>query len=119
LRWRPLRRAIYHSFAGRAELVWSRREQSSGLEEAFGGFVSADYRLSRRWFFGGRYDWSDRAREADVRDRGFSVMTTFWPSEFTRIRGQYRRTRFGDGSTANEFLFHTPFNIGAHGEHPF
>jgi hypothetical protein len=25
LRWRPLRRAIYHSFAGRAELVWSRR----------------------------------------------------------------------------------------------
>jgi hypothetical protein len=119
LRWRPLRRAIYHSFAGRAELVWSRREQPSGLEEAFGGFVSADYRLSRRWFFGGRYDWSDRAREADVRDRGFSVVTTFWPSEFTQIRGQYRRTQFGDGSTANEFLFQTLFTIGAHGAHPF
>jgi hypothetical protein len=99
--------------------VWSRREQSSGLEEAFGGFVSADYRLSRRWFFGGRYDWSDRAREADVRDRGFSVVTTFWSSEFTQIRGQYRRTRFGDGSTANEFLFQTLFTIGAQGAHPF
>ena len=119
LRWRPLRRAIYHSFAGRAELVWSRREQSSGLEEAFGGFVSADYRLSRRWFFGGRYDWSDRAREADVRDRGCSVVTTFWPSELTQIRGQYRRTRFGDGPTANEFLFQTLFTIGAHGAHAF
>jgi hypothetical protein len=119
LRWRPLRRAIYQSFAGRAELVWSRREQSSGLEEAFGGFVSADYRLSRRWFLGGRYDWSDRAREADVRDRGFSVVTTFWPSEFTQLRGQYRRTRFGDGPTANEFLFQTLFTIGAHGAHPF
>jgi hypothetical protein len=119
VRWRPLRRAIYQSFAGRAELVWSRREQFAGLEEAFGGFVSADYRLNRRWFVGGRYDWSDRARDADVRDRGFSVVTTFWPSEFTQIRGQYRRTRFGDGPTANEFLFQTLFTIGAHGAHPF
>ncbi len=119
LRWRPLRRAIYQSFAGRAELVWSRRAQSTGLEKAFGGFVSADYRLSRRWFVGGRYDWSDRARRAEVRDRGFSLVTTFWPSEFTQIRGQYRRTRFGEGTTANEFLFQTLFTIGAHGAHPF
>jgi hypothetical protein len=119
LRWRPLRRAIYHSFAGRAELMWSRREEPAGLQNAFGGFVSADYRLNRRWFLGGRYDWSDRARRADVRDRGFSAVATFWPSEFTQIRGQYRRTRFGDGPTANEFLFQTLFTIGAHGAHPF
>jgi len=119
LRWRPLRRAIYHSFAGRAELMWSRREEPAGLQRAFGGFVSADYRVNRRWFLGGRYDWSDRAREADVRDRGFSAVATFWPSEFTQIRGQYRRTRFGDGPAANEFLFQTLFTIGAHGAHPF
>ncbi len=119
LRWRPLRRAIYHSFAGRAELVWSRREQPSGTQDAFGGFLSADYRLGRRWFLGGRYDWSARAREADVSDRGFSLVATYWPSEFTQLRGQYRRTRFGDGPTANEFLFQTLFTIGAHGAHPF
>jgi hypothetical protein len=119
LRWRPLRRAIYHSFAGRAEFVWSRREERAGLQPAFGGFVSADYRLNRRWFIGGRYDWSERAREADIRDSGFSAVATFWPSEFTQIRGQYRRTRFGDGPTANEFLFQTLFTIGAHGAHPF
>jgi hypothetical protein len=46
------------------------------------------------------------------------VVTTFWPSEFTQIRGQYRRTRFGDGPTANEILFQTLFTIGAHGAHP-
>jgi len=119
LRWRPLRRAIYHSFAGRAELIWSKREQPGGPQNAFGGFVSADYRLDRRWFFGGRYDWSDRARQATVRDTGFSLVATFWPSEFTQLRGQYRRTRFGDGATANELLFQTLFTIGAHGAHPF
>lgn len=119
VRWRPLRRAIYHSFAGRAELVWSRREEPARLHEAFGGFVSADYRLNRRWFLGGRYDWSDRARAADLHDRGFSAVATFWPSEFTQIRGQYRRSRFGGGPAANEFLFQTLFTIGAHGAHPF
>jgi hypothetical protein len=119
LRWRPLRRAICHSFAGRAELVWSNREHPTGRQEAWGGFVSADYRLTRRWFLGGRYDWSDRARDPDVRDSGFSLVATFWPSEFTQLRGQYRRTRFGEGATANEFLFQTLFTIGAHGAHPF
>ena len=119
LRWRPLRRAIYHSFAARAELIWSRREEATGLQEASGGFLSADYRLNRRWFIGGRYDWSDRARQADIRDTGFSAVTTFWPSEFTQIRGQYRRTRYEEARTANEFLFQTLFTIGAHGAHPF
>lgn len=120
LRWRPLRRAIYHSFAARAELVWSRREEAAGLQQAFGGFVSADYRLGRRWFLGGRFDWSDRAQDASVRDSGLSAVATFWPSEFTQIRGQYRRTRFGDdGRVANEFLFQTLFTIGAHGAHSF
>jgi len=98
---------------------WSKREAPSGPQHAFGGFVSTDYRLDRRWFFGGRYDWSDRARQATVRDTGFSLVATFWPSEFTQLRGQYRRTRFGDGATANEFLFQTLFTIGAHGAHPF
>lgn len=119
LRWRPLRRAIYHSFAGRAELVWSRREQPSGLQSAFGGFVSADYRLNRRWFIGGRLDWSDRAREASVRDRGVSLVGTFWPSEFTQVRGQYRRMRYGQSDAVDEFLFQALFTIGAHGAHPF
>jgi len=54
-----------------------------------------------------------------LQERGFSAVATFWPSEFTQIRGQYRRTRFGEGRTADEFLFQTLFTIGAHGAHPF
>lgn len=119
LRWRPLRRAIYHSFAARAEAIWSRREEAGPTQRAFGGFVSADYRLNRRWFAGARYDWSDRARDARVRDRGTSAVLTFWPSEFTQVRSQYRRTAFGDDRVANELLLQVLFTIGAHGAHPF
>ena len=118
-RWRPLRRAIYRSFAGRAELIWSRRDDPLGPQRAFGAFVSADYQLARRWFVGGRYDWSERARETAIHDQGASAVLTFWPSEFSQIRGQYRRTVYGGQPAANELLFQALFTIGAHGAHPF
>ncbi len=120
LRWRPLRRAIYHSMAARTELMWSRRDQLPSLQRAFGGYASLDYGFTRRWFIGGRYDWADRAQSAAIQDRGQSAVLTFWPSEFSQVRGQYRRTRYGDdGRVANELMFQVLFTIGAHGAHAF
>ena len=120
VRWRPLRQAIYRSFVGRTELFWSRREEMLEVQQAFGGYASLEYQLARRWFVGGRYDWSERASHAAIQDRGNSAVLTFWPSEFTQVRGQYRRTRFGDdGRVANELLLQALFTIGAHGAHPF
>ena len=46
-------------------------------------------------------------------------MVTFWPSEFSQVRGQFRRTRSAEGVTANEALFQFLFSIGAHGAHIF
>jgi hypothetical protein len=119
LRWRPLRRSIYHSFVARSELVWSRRGQPDGRQDAMGFYVSGDYQLGRRWFTGVRFDRSERALEASTRDTGQSVTLTYWPSEFSQLRGQFRRTDFAEGVTANELLFQLQFNIGAHGAHPF
>ena len=118
-RWKPLQRAIYRSFLGRSELVWSRRDQPGGLQRAFGWYLSGDYQFARRWFAGARYDRSDRAADASLMDSGQSLLLTFKPTEFSLVRGQYRRTRYGIGETANEFLFQFLFAIGAHGAHPF
>jgi|RhiMetdeSRZDD1v2_1073273.scaffolds.fasta_scaffold07101_12 hypothetical protein len=119
LRWKPLSRAIYHSFIGRSEVVWSHRQQFGGRQDAMGYYVSGDYQFARRWFVGGRFDHSGRADDASVIDSGDSAVLTYWPSEFSQVRGQYRRTDYGDGPTANEFLFQFQFSIGAHGAHPF
>ena len=118
-RWRPLQRSIYHSFIGRTELIWSRRDQFDGLQKAMGYYVSGDYQVGRRWFTGLRYDRSDHADDASLFDTGQSVVLTYWPSEFSQVRGQYRRTKYAIGPTANEFLFQFQFSIGAHGAHPF
>jgi hypothetical protein len=119
VRWRPLARAIYHSFVGRTELIWSHRDQFDGLQHSFGYYASGDYQFARRWFLGGRYDRSDRATNQTLTDTGQSVVVTYWPSEFSQIRGQYRRTKYAEDVLANEFLFQFQFSIGAHGAHPF
>ena len=118
LRWRPLQRSIYHSFIGRSEVVWSNRQQPEGEQHSTGFYVSGDYQFARRWFSGARYDRSDRA-DSPALDSGQSLTLTYWPSEFSQVRGQYRRTRYAETETANEFLFQFQFSIGAHGAHPF
>ncbi len=119
LRWKPLRRAIYHSFLWRNEFVWSRRDELTGQQRAFGMYSAAEYRVNRRWTLGGRFDWSERPTNASQRDAGFSALLTYWPSEFSQIRGQYRFTRYDGRQDANELRFQFLFVMGAHGAHPF
>lgn len=146
VRWKPLQRSIYRSFVGRTELIWARTSigvanpfpitnAESITRTPFGFYASADYQLGRRWFLGGRFDRSERGAclptfPATVtechylpgellRDSGGSLVLTYWPSEFSQIRTQLRRTRYGEGLTANEVLFQFMFSMGAHGAHPF
>jgi hypothetical protein len=119
LRWKPLRRSIYRSFLGRAEAVWSRREQFVAPQRAMGFYAAGDYQFARRWFAGFRYDRSGRADQAGLIDGGQSAVLTFWPSEFSQIRGQYRRVRFAEGPITNELLLQLQFSIGVHGAHAF
>jgi hypothetical protein len=119
LRWKPLRRAIYHSFLWRNEFVWSRRDQLVGQQRAFGMYSAAEYRLNRRWTVGGRFDWSERPTNASQQDSGFSALLTYWPSGFSQIRGQYRFARYDGKQDANELRFQFLFVLGAHGAHAF
>jgi hypothetical protein len=129
LRWKPLRRAIYKSFIFRTELFYSLRDQISPLDlsqsvHAFGTYSSAEYRVNRRWTVGGRFDRSAHARNANLIDTGLSAIVTYWPSEFSQIRGQYRYGHLATApnasfDNANELLFQFLFVMGAHGAHPF
>lgn len=118
-RWKPLSGKPYRQFILRSELFRSRREQPEGRQSSRGFFVGGDWRLARRWFAGGRYEFSDRADDATMRDRGEAVTLTFWPSEFSQLRGEFRRRRYAGGITANEGFLQLQFSIGAHGAHSF
>ena len=136
VRWKPLRRSIYHSFLSRSEFIWSRIKQPGSTVTPFGFYVSGEYQFARRWFAGARFDRSERFSTPGslndqfgisgplssmrlLQDTGGSLVLTYWPSEFSQIRAQLRRTRYGENLTANELLFQFQFSIGAHGAHPF
>ena len=119
VRWKPLRRSIYHSFVGRSELIWSQRQELPREQRAFGFYTSGDYQFGRRWFAGGRFDWSDRSRFDNLTDKGAAATLTYWPSEFSQVRGEYRFTHYAENRDSNELLMQLIFSLGAHGAHPF
>ena len=119
LRWKPLRRSIYHSFVARSELIWSQRQELPREQRAFGFYTSGDYQLGRRWFAGGRFDWSDRSRFDNLTDKGAAATVTYWPSEFSQLRGEYRFTHYAENRDSHELLMQLIFSLGAHGAHPF
>ena len=98
VRYRPLRRAIYRRFLGRTELFWSRRGEAAG-DRAGVRHVWQRRTTSSRGAGSpaARYDWSERADDSSLVDKGPSLLLTYWPSEFSQIRGQYRRTRYAEG----------------------
>ena len=122
LRWKPLVTGNYRSASLRGELFRSRRSQPpevGGRQTARGWFVSGEYQLAKRWFAGARVESSDRFDAANLRDKGEAVTLTFWPSEFSQVRGEARRRRYAGGVTGTEALLQLQFAIGAHGAHPF
>jgi len=119
VRWKPLRRSIYHSFVGRSELIWSQRQQLPVEQRAFGFYTSADYQWGRRWFTGARFDYSDRSRFDNLTDKGVAATVTYWPSEFSQVRGEYRFTHYAENRDSHEVFMQLIFSLGAHGAHPF
>ena len=118
-RWKPLQRGLYRSMIARLEAITNDR---SGFGRNLKGFYSSlDYQFAQRWFAGVRLDAADRPVDGErFTDRGASATLTFWPSEFSQVRGQLRHTRYGDvGRAVNELLFQLQFAIGAHGAHSF
>ena len=97
-RYRPLRRAIYRRFLGRTELFWSRRGQERRRQSAPSASTPAATTSSRGAGSPARATTGPSARTTpSLVDKGGSLVLTFWPSEFSQIRGQYRRTRLRGG----------------------
>ena len=117
-RWKPLRTATYRSATFRGEIMRSRAEMIATGHPA-GWYLSGDYQLAKRWFVGARAEAADRADDSSLRDRGQALLLTFWPSEFSQLRGELRRRTYAEGVIANEILLQLQFAIGAHGAHPF
>lgn len=134
LRWRPLARRSYVALQGE---VFARKFRTSGLSDALaadlpllvaageqgteaGGYAQLFWRQDAYWGYGVRYDDAPAAGEsASGRERRYSAVASWFPSEFQRLRFQLSYDARPGGQDGVEALLGLEFAIGAHGAHPF
>jgi hypothetical protein len=90
---------------------------AAGEGQQGGGYAQLVWRSSPFWAFGARYD--DAPAVGGGRERRWSALAGFLPSEFQRIRLQVSQDQLPGGRDGLEVLLHVEFGIGAHGAHPF
>lgn len=120
-KWKPLERP-FPALTFQGELLYSHRPlDEEGTLDRYGLYVFGDYRFARRWAFGTRFDWSQFPKERGIWEWALSPVLTFWPSEFLRLRVEYKHTdRNGRFSRdADEVFFQLTFGLGPHRPHPF
>src|SRR5438309_3463156 len=101
---------------------------------AWGGYVYAEYRLSKQWRPGIRFDYFQLQSEPllvtnlftgmpastlnatghRTDNRTWTAYLTWFPSEFQRLRLQYNRSDRGNAQDANEFFLQWTAFLGSH-----
>src|SRR5438094_1858835 len=101
---------------------------------AWGGYVYAEYRLSKQWRPGIRFDYFQLQSEPQLvtnsftnqpastlnatghrtDNRTWTAYVTWFPSEFQRLRLQFNRSDRGNAQDANEFFLQWTAFLGSH-----
>ena len=124
----------FRSLLLQAETFWAQNDVHRGLaglldaerNTSFGAYAFGQYQLSRDWYTGIRFDYSDfpdsEARGPNDSDFAISPYLTWYESEFLRLRLEYQHRFFEldheDGDEDALFLQFT-FVVGAHPPHPY
>lgn len=144
-RWYPLGRGLRQSLSLHGEVLYDfgqgRRDifGNTVSQGAWGGYAYTEYRISKRWRPGVRFDYHQLPSEpalvtnpfsgrvgSTVNSTGnrtdsmtFSPYVTFYPSEFQRFILQYNHSKYGNTvKPNNQVLFQWQVVIGSH-QHGF
>ncbi len=118
-RWRPPQEGLYKSLLWQTELLSARKDMESGTESSWGMFSALEYQLAKRWFIGGRYDFSELPDDAGSRENALSAYLTHRQSEncFWRLGYQFSNRNFEVAGREQDHQLWLQLNIGL-GAHP-
>ncbi|MDP2866836.1 MAG: hypothetical protein Q8O90_11390 [Elusimicrobiota bacterium] len=78
-----------------------------------GFYVFANYRVSKYWDFGARFDYAENAFPAITYERDYSLIATRRLTETTTLRAQYKHINLS-GEKTDEGWFQLIFGLGPH-----
>lgn len=116
---------LRHHFTSVRTLKWQselyaqkRDDVISTNDDPIGFYSLLDFRVSRRWGFGARYDWVELVLAdpmwPDDKEKAYSAYITFFQSEFARLRLQYQLVESASGARDNRFFLQGTFAVGVH-----
>ena len=114
LSWRPPARARTREATLRGGVVYGKAEPV-GLDPdpAFGGFVTGEYRLDRRWIVGGRVEYTESPLDPDESAWLLAPTLTWWQSEWVRLRAEVDWLE-RPNETVQLFVLQATFAMGPH-----
>ncbi|MBT3222226.1 MAG: zinc-regulated TonB-dependent outer membrane receptor [Proteobacteria bacterium] len=132
-KYRPITTGSYSMVSLHTEWFYRRRQVPDDIISDASGFTQFTWRFARRWALGARHELgtpeknSDGDTSAEALDPHWTssrhraaINTTFWPTEFSRLRLQGGRdfAEWIEEPAWSAFLAFE-FNVGAHGAHTF
>lgn len=119
-KWKPLRYNTYHSFEFQTEALFSKMKIAPNESiETWAMYSMMSYQLSRRWYAGARFDYSNLPEDPDWVEKGYSAFLSWEATEFQKVEIQFKRSTFEEEDAANQFIIRSIFVIGTHGAHMY
>lgn len=109
---------------GDGSFVLSRQSQ---VFDRGGFYVFGEYQLSRRWFFGTRFGWTQfpgitpipAQNQPGAREYDIAPYLTWQVSDFFRLRAEFKQTNRNYTANATEGFLQATFTLGTHPPHPW
>ena len=112
-KWAPQGNARDTSFKLQGEYFRTQELRQSGW------YAQGVYQFMPAWRVGVRYDAVDPAAADPFNPRKWTAMLDWSPSEFSRVRMQFARSRTVADATDNQFFIQYILSLGAHGAHRY
>jgi len=116
--WRPPERALYRSLTLRAEGFAVRQKVAGAGDVRYGGYIGADWQLSRQLHIGGRFDYVEPLGSSLDATWALVPRVTWWQSEWIYLRAEWQHrsepTLAAVRQSSDRFLIQVVWSIGPH-----
>lgn len=131
-KWKPVQQGEWSSFILAGQVFYGSGEfeedtdddgfiDETGTNRAWGYFVYGQYQLSRRFYAGVRYDWTESLEDRETETWRVTPYVSLYVSEFFRFRLAYEFTDSDDeeADDLHTLLFQLTVVFGSHPPHPY
>ena len=119
-KWKPVKMNTYRSLTWQSEIYFNHANYTATeARNSFGLYSFIQYKLSKRWFLTGRYDYAQKPYDKSIVEQAYSLTAGWYATEFSKIEMEGKTTADNLSSRYYQGWLRWIFVIGAHGAHQY